>query len=142
MRTKVKKQKSKEDYFIAAINLPWAMSAGCLAGHALHVALAIWYYKGLLRKEWGQPFPIGVATAAGRFGVSRSAVARGLKELEKERLIKVKRQKGVKTMISVLKPAPLKPDDACGIPSADESFFENLEKENKEYSSNICKDFL
>ena len=141
MRRETKKQKSKEDYFITAINLSWARRAGCLAGHALHVALAIWHHKGLLRKEWGQPFPMGIASAAENFGVSRSAVARGLKELEKEGLIKVKRQTGVKTMISVLKPMPLKPDDDCGIPSADESFFENLEKK-KEYSSHICKDVL
>ncbi len=142
MRRKTKKQNLKENYFISSINLSWAQNAGKLSGHALHVALAIWHYKGLLRKDWGQPFPMGVASAAESFGVSRSAAGRGLKELESESLIKIKRQKGVKTMISVLKPAPLKPEDDCGIPLLDELFFENLEKENKEYSTNICEDIL
>ena len=84
--------------------LPWFQRAAALPGKALHVALAIWYVRGLCRAD---TFPLK-RSATATLGVSADATYDALSNLEAAGLVRVQRHRGRSPVVTVLdsKPPP------------------------------------
>jgi len=78
--------------------LPWFFRAAALPGKALHIALGLWYMKGLCCSA---TFPFKRKTAGG-FGVSPDATYDALTRLEAAGLIRVARHRGRSPVVTVL----------------------------------------
>ncbi len=78
--------------------LRWIQRAAALPGKALHVALGLWYVKGLCRTA---TFPFKRKVAAG-MGVSPDATYDALTNLEVAGLIRVIRQRGRSPAVTIL----------------------------------------
>ena len=90
---------SKTARFIKGpLPLPWIQCAAALPGKALHVAVALWYVKGLCRSA---TFPFKRTVAAG-LGVSPDATYDALTNLEAAGLIRVARHRGRSPVVTVL----------------------------------------
>lgn len=86
-------------YFIKGpLPLPWLHRAAALPGKALHIAVGLWYMRGLCRSA---SFPFKRKTAA-EFSVSRDATYDALTNLEDAGLIRVNRHRGRSPMVTVL----------------------------------------
>lgn len=78
--------------------LPWFRRAAVLPGKALHVALGLWFMKGLCRSA---TFPFKRKVAA-ELGVSRDATYDALTNMEVAGLIRVSRHRGRSPVVTVL----------------------------------------
>lgn len=86
-----------EHFLKGPIPRAWLKSAASLAGKALHVGIELWFYAGLKRSKV-------VALNQSRMiesGVSRDSARRGLRELEKARLVTVARHAGRKPVVTI-----------------------------------------
>ena len=77
--------------------LPWIHRAAALPGKALHVALALWYVKGLCRSA---TFPFKRKLSA-EMGVSPDATYDALTNLEAAGLIRVDRHRGRSPVVTI-----------------------------------------
>ncbi|MCA9265818.1 MAG: hypothetical protein KDA60_18275 [Planctomycetales bacterium] len=88
-----------DDWFLKGpIPGAWLRAAAALPGHALHVGLAIWYQKGLTKKN---EVKITSRTRE-KFSLLPDAYRRGLKELESAGLVTVRRSRGQCAEITTL----------------------------------------
>jgi len=87
------------DYFILGpLPLAWFHRAAALPGKALHVAVGLWFMKGLCGSA---TFPFKRKVTDG-FGVSRDATYDALTNLEGEGLISVCRHRGRSPVVTIL----------------------------------------
>jgi hypothetical protein len=86
--------------FVQFIPLAWLAAAARITASkfALHVAVLIYYRKGLTRRE-----PVFVPSKLlAQFGVDRHGFYRALRSLETADLISVERRKGRKPLIAIV----------------------------------------
>ena len=87
------------DHFLKGpIPIDWLQAAASAPGHALHVAVALWYQAGM-KKNARIALSLSSLNA---FGLSRYSASRGLKELERIKLVEVKRSPGRKPIVTLL----------------------------------------
>jgi len=93
---------SQSRYFIKGpIPLLWLQRAAAIPGKALHVALGLWFVKGLCCKA---TFPFKQKVTAD-LGVSRDATYDALSRMEEAGLIRVLRHRGRSPVVTVLEVA-------------------------------------
>jgi hypothetical protein len=86
-------------YFIKGpIPLPWLQRAAAIPGEALHVALGLWFVRGLSCRATFQ-FKQRVTAD---LGVSRDATYDALTRMEEAGLIRVARHRGRSPLVTVL----------------------------------------
>jgi len=86
-------------YFIKGpIPLPWLQRAAAIPGKALHVALGLWFVKGLCCSS---TFAFKRKVCAD-LGVSRDATYDALTRMEEAGLIRVARHRGRSPLVTVL----------------------------------------
>lgn len=87
------------DWFIKGpIPGAWLARAASLDGKTLHLSLALWYLAGIKKSR---EFKL-TRDALERFGVGRSAVARGLERLEAAGLVGADRGRGRLPVVTLL----------------------------------------
>lgn len=79
----------------------WLSMAAELPGKALHVGMAIWYLKGLTKRDSVKV----TSKTRKKFSLRRDAYLRGLEQLEKAGLVRVERKPGACAEI-ILESAP------------------------------------
>jgi len=97
-RARLPRHRPGERFLKGPIPWQWLTRAAQQPGRALHVAIAIWHWAFI--KGSGQ-----IALSISRLkelGVSRYAAYRGLKALERAGLISVHRQKGRKSVVTIM----------------------------------------
>jgi hypothetical protein len=87
-----------EMFLMGPIPWPWLSRAAAAPGKALHVAVALWFYAGLKKSRTVALNMSRMAT----MGVTRDSARRGLRRLEKEKLVSVKRHPGRKPIVTIL----------------------------------------
>lgn len=86
-------------YFIKGpISLLWIQRAAAIPGKALHVALGLWFVRGLCCKP---TFPFKQKVTTG-LGVSRDATYDALTRMEAAGLIRVVRHRGRAPVVTIL----------------------------------------
>jgi DNA-binding transcriptional ArsR family regulator len=92
------KKNSDYRYIKGPISLEWLVTASKLPGKSLQISMALWFLKGVTRKN--------TVKLSGKlvrsFGVSRSTLYRGLTEMENAGLISIQRQKGRSPIVTIL----------------------------------------
>jgi DNA-binding transcriptional ArsR family regulator len=92
------KKNSDYRYIKGPIPLKWILPASSLPGKSLQISMALWFLKGVTRKN--------TVKLSGKlvrsFGVSRSTLYRGLAEMENAGLISIQRYKGRSPMVTIL----------------------------------------
>jgi len=87
-----------EMFLKGPIPWPWLLRAAKSSGKALHVAIALWFYAGL-----NSSLKIGLnQSRLLDLGVTRDSARRGLRELEKQKLVSVIRHSGRKPVVTIL----------------------------------------
>jgi hypothetical protein len=92
------KRHQRGEKYLAAIPWEWVSTAACLPGHAIQVALAIWFLKSVNRSN---TVHLG-GTALRELGVERQAGYRALKYLERAGLIRCEHARGRRPVVTVL----------------------------------------
>src|SRR5438094_3827769 len=90
-----------EAFLKGPIPMAWLALAARLPGRALHMGLVLWYWAGITKRRVVAP---SLSRAEHEFGVSRTALARGLSALEGADLVKVYRHPGRKPVVTLLDP--------------------------------------
>ena len=82
------------------IPLTWLQEAARLPGKALHVGIALWFRSGLTRSS-----EISLSLSSlNEFGIGRFSAMRGLRALEKAKLVSVGRRIGRPSLVTLLEP--------------------------------------
>lgn len=81
-----------------ALPLNWLKIAAEMPGRTLHTAIMLVW----LLQMRGTPEVVVGRSSMARFGVSRDAVGDGLRRLEAARLIQVRRQRGMRSVVTLL----------------------------------------
>ena len=99
-RAKAKKYKPKhgEKFIKGPIPWEWVQRAALQPGKSLHVSVAIWFLAGLKKSH---EFSLSQSVMRD-MGVKRHAAYRALEQLERAKLIEVKRKRGANPMIRIL----------------------------------------
>jgi hypothetical protein len=102
-RIKIKKDLSGENWFIQG-PFPgvWFEIAAKLPGHSLHVALAIWYARGVARNKNEIPLE---RFHLDRLGVEKDSARRALQRLQEAGLITY-RKSGQKFLVTIIDVVP------------------------------------
>ena len=87
-----------EKFLRGPIPLVWLSQAASLPGHAINVALALWFLKGLTKSNTVR---LG-RTVSKYFCIERQAGYRGLRALERAGLVICKRSSGSRPIITIL----------------------------------------
>jgi hypothetical protein len=87
-----------ERFLKGPIPLRWLERAGQQSGQALHVGVVLWFLRGVT----GDKVIVLSAKALRRFGVSQWAGYRGLKALERAKLVTVERHCGRQPRVTLL----------------------------------------
>jgi hypothetical protein len=90
---------SPEPYIKGPLPLWWIVRAGRTKGAGLHVAMELFYRAGI---EKSDEVKISLAGIGRRFGIHRTAAARGLRDLETAGLVTVQRPPGRKVIVRVI----------------------------------------
>ncbi len=80
------------------IPMDWLSKAANLPGKTLHLAMALWWLKGMTK---GNPFKL-TRKALDLLNISRDAASDGLVRLESQGLIAVERKSGQRPLIKLL----------------------------------------
>ena len=80
------------------IPLDWLSKAARLPGHALHIAVSIWFWHGILKTK---TFKLSFRKMK-ELGVERTTGYRGLEALEAAGLVLVERKRGRQPVITIL----------------------------------------
>ena len=95
---KTSKENSDNRFIKGPIPLKWILPASSLPGKSLQISMALWFLKGVTRKN--------TVKLSGKlvrsFGVSRSTLYRGLAEMENAGLISIQRHKGRSPIVTIL----------------------------------------
>lgn len=93
-----RERRQKGMFIKGPIPLDWITKAACLPGKTMNTALALWFLNGLFL---GKSFKFTRSTYK-KFGVSRFAVSKHLKDLEESGLITVERAPGRALIVMVI----------------------------------------
>ena len=96
-RWQEKRKRNGEKFVSGPIPLAWIKSAAVLPGKALAVGVSLWFLRGLTRTSTLSFSP----STWNQFGLSRSAVYRGLKQLEAAGLLAVERHRGRCPLVTI-----------------------------------------
>jgi hypothetical protein len=102
-RSSPPRPRQRERFLKGPISWPWLERASSLPGKALHVAIRLWFEKGLAKSSGKVSISM---TGMARMGVSRWAASRGLGGLEAAGLVSVVRHVGRKPVVTILAPPP------------------------------------
>lgn len=91
-------ERAMHQFIKGPLPLLWFQKASALPGKALHVALSLWWVKGLCRAA---TFPFK-RKAAATLGISRDATYDALTKLEAAGLIRVDRHRGRSPVVTIL----------------------------------------
>lgn len=80
------------------IPLDWLSKAASLSGKTLHVAIALWWLKGMVKT---QPFKL-TRKALGLMHLSRDAASAGINRLEEQGMVVVERKAGQRPAITII----------------------------------------
>ncbi len=83
----LKRQSRARDPYVRTIPLPWIQQASRLPGKSLHVGIVLWYLAGVSKSLTVKLTRSGLR----RFGLHHETGRRGLRALEKAKLVGVKR---------------------------------------------------
>ena len=87
-----------EPFLKGPIPMAWLKAAADLPGKAFHLGIAIWWLAGMSKTT---AFKL-TRKALNQLGVSRDAASDGLRRLEENRLILVKRLPGQRSTVEIL----------------------------------------
>ena len=99
--SKPPRHRQGEAFLKGPIPMAWLALAARLPGRALHMGLILWYWAGITKRRVVAP---SLSRAEREFGVSRTALARGLAALEHADLVSVDRRAGRKPVVTLLDP--------------------------------------
>lgn len=99
-RWQAKRQRDGDKFISGPLPLPWLGKAAKLPGKALAVGLGLWFLRGLIRESRLSFTP----STWNQFGLSRSAVYRGLEQLESAGLVTVERHRGRCPVVTLKNP--------------------------------------
>jgi len=99
--SKPPRHRQGEAFLKGPIPMAWLALAARLPGRALHMGLVLWYWAGITKQRVVAP---SLSRAEREFGVSRTALARGLAALEHADLVSVDRRAGRKPVVTLLDP--------------------------------------
>ena len=102
-RSSQSRPRQHERFLKGPIPWPWLERASSLPGRALHVAIRLWFEKGLTKSSGKVSISM---TGMARMGVSRFAASRGLTALEAAGLVSVVRHPGRKPVVTILSMPP------------------------------------
>jgi hypothetical protein len=104
--TRLPRHAQGERFLRGPIPWLWLAAAARLPGKALHVAVQLWHWAGIKRTA---EISLSMVDMYRQLGVNRHSGARGLKVLEKARLVSVVRHRGRHPIVTILasSPAPL-----------------------------------
>lgn len=97
-RTKPPRHGRGERFLKGPVPWNWLARAASLPGRALHMGNVLWYWAGITRTR---VVAISLSRVAREFGVSRTALARGLAALERAELVSVERHAGRKPTVTL-----------------------------------------
>jgi hypothetical protein len=97
--SKLPRHRPGEAFLKGPIPMAWLALAARLPGRALHTGLVLWYWAGITKRRVVAP---SLSRAEREFGVSRTALARGLAALEHADLVSVDRRAGRKPVVTLL----------------------------------------
>lgn len=94
------KKVGKDGRFLRGpVPMAWLEEAMRLPGHALHVAIEIWFQAGVRKST---EVSISISRVAAASGCSRATSARGLDALEEAGLVSLNKGSGRKAIVKIL----------------------------------------
>ena len=100
---RVPRHRAGQKFLAGPIPLNWLSVAAMQPGKALHVALGLWFWKGVKRSY---RVALSMSWLRNTFGVDRYSGYRGLAALERAGLVSVIRHRGRKSVVTLLDTLP------------------------------------
>ena len=96
----LKRQPRARDPYVRTIPLPWIQQASRLPGRSLHVGIVLWYLAGVSKSRTVTLTRLWLR----RFGLHHETGRRGLRVLEKAKLVGVKRSGKTSPCVTLVGP--------------------------------------
>lgn len=100
---KTSKKEKVTPYLRGPIPIWWLRRAYKQCKLSVEVGISLWHYRALMKSE---EFSVTCKKISEVIGLSRQQTLRGIKELEKTKLIKVKRKRGSKSTFKLITKNP------------------------------------